>query len=62
MAKVLLGFMGNKLVVVDQETTERAKKDCLKEGCDQTIIAEWSDKLYKCWTEQTDVDFNWFKE
>lgn len=62
MAKVLLGFIGNKLVVVDQETTEQAQQDCLDEGCDKVIISEWSSDLYKCWTEQTDVNFDWFKE
>ena len=62
MAKVLLGFFGNKLTVVDQETTEQAKADCIKEGCDKVIIHEWSSQLYQCWVEQTDVDFDWFKD
>ncbi|MEG1299087.1 MAG: hypothetical protein RSC93_00090 [Erysipelotrichaceae bacterium] len=62
MAKVLLGLIGNKIVVVDQETTEQAKKDCLDEGCDKVIITEWSSQLYECWTEQTDVNFDWFED
>ena len=62
MAKVVLGFIGNKLVVVDKDTSDDSVKECYSEGCDKVLIHEWSDALYKCWTEQTDVDWSLIKE
>ena len=58
--KRLIGLMNKKIVLVDMETTIKAKKQALKEGCDNVIVAEFTELLRKKWIDEIDVSISDF--
>lgn len=61
MNKVLFGLMNKKIVLVDIETTPKAKKQALKEGCTTVLVAFLTDELREKWINEIEVsisDFN----
>jgi hypothetical protein len=51
MAKVLYGLIGDKIAVVDADTSVKAKKQCFREKCTSVIVAEKTDELMVALTE-----------
>lgn len=61
MNKILYGLTGNKITVMDVDTSVRAKKQCLKEGCTSVVVADYSLKLSNCFLNEHDVDMSMFE-
>ncbi|WP_373739909.1 hypothetical protein [Jeotgalibaca porci] len=55
MSKVLFGLMDKKIVLVDTETTPKAKKQALKEGCTTILVAFLTDELREKWINEVEV-------
>lgn len=56
----LIGLMNKKIILVDMETTVKAKKQAFREGCDDVIIAEFTELLRKKWEGEIDVSVSDF--
>lgn len=58
--KVLFGLIGNKIAVVDVDTSLKAKKQCFKEKCTSVIVAELTEDLRSKWINEVDVSMSDF--
>ena len=58
--KCLIGLMNKKIVLVDMETTVKAKKQAFREGCDNVIIAEFTELLRKKLIDEIEVSMSDF--
>lgn len=58
--KVLFGLIGSKIVIVDVDTSLKAKKQCFKEKCTSVIVAELTEDLRKKWINEVDVSMSDF--
>lgn len=58
--KCLMGLMNKKIVLVDMETTTKAKKQAMHDGCDTVIVAEFTELLRKKWIDEIEVSMNDF--
>ena len=58
--KCLMGLINKKIVIVDMETTIKAKKQAMKEGCDTVIVAEFTELLRRKWIDEIEVSMSDF--
>lgn len=61
MAKLLYGLIGDKIAVIDQDTSLKAKKECFKEKCTSVIVADQSDELREAFVNEMSVTMDMFK-
>ena len=61
MSKVLYGLIGDKIAVVDADTSIKAKKQCFKEKCTTVIVAEKTAELMDAFANGDSVTINMFK-
>lgn len=61
MAKLLYGLIGDKIAIIDQDTSLKAKKECFKEKCTSVIVADQSDKLREAFVNEKSVTMDMFK-
>lgn len=59
--KILYGLIGNKIAIIDQDTSLKAKKQCFKEKCTSVIVAEQSDELKDAFINGDSVTIDMFK-
>ena len=60
MKKVLYGLIGNKIAVIDADTSEKAKKQCFKEKCTSIIVADRDQALIDKFIDEEDVSVEMF--
>lgn len=60
MNKLLYGLVGDKIVIVDQNTSIKAKKQCFKEKCTSVIVADQSEELRVAFVEGHSVTMDMF--
>lgn len=58
--KCLIGLLNKKIILVDIDTTVKAKKQAFREGCDNVIVSELTDLLRKKWIDEIDVSIDDF--
>lgn len=61
MSKLLYGLIGNKIVILDQDTSLKAKKQCFKEKCTSVVVADNSDELKDAFINGDSVTMDMFK-
>lgn len=62
MIKILYGLKDNKIIVVDADTSNKAKKQCFKEGCTSVIVADKTDEAMKAFVDEMPVSIDIFKD
>lgn len=60
MNKILYGIKDSKLIILDIDTSKKAKKDCFKEGCTSVIVADRSQEAIDCIVSGEDINMNMF--
>lgn len=61
MTKLLYGLIGDKIVIIDQDTSLKAKKECFKEKCTSVIVADQCDELREAFVNESSVTMDMFK-
>lgn len=62
MNKVLFGLYGDIIGLVDVETTKKARKAAIREGCTTILVATLTDELRHKWENQIPVEISDFKD
>lgn len=58
--KILYGIKNGKLIILDVETTEKAKKQCFREGCTTVVVADRSQEAIDCMVSGNNVTMDMF--
>lgn len=59
--KILYGLIGEKIAVMDADTSLKAKKQCFKEKCTSVIVADKSSELGDAFINGDSVTMDMFK-
>ena len=59
--KILYGLIGDKIAIMDADTSLKAKKQCFKEKCTSVIVADKSNELSDAFINGDSVTMDMFK-
>lgn len=59
--KILYGLKNSKLIILDIDVSEEAKKHCFREGCTSVVVADRSQRAIDCIVSGNDVTMDMFE-
>ena len=60
MTKTLYGIKDNKIIIVDGDVSDKAKKQCFKDGCTSVIVGDKTRQLMDAFINETPIDMDMF--
>lgn len=58
--KLLIGIINNKIALMDQDTSKKAKRAAISEGCESIFVCEYTKEISEAWINETEINLGMF--